>query len=449
MLIRSLVFIWAAGNCPLQQAPVPDVEKQKQAEAIVRDVFKTEYAKKTTPERVALARKLLAQAQETSDDPISRFVLLREAREVAAQAGDLATVMKAIDATGKSYDVEPLSLKAAAYLAVGKVARTTEELKALGGAYLDLADEAGQRNQFEIAKQAAESAAALARRAKDLPMASRADAKAKEAGDRREKFAKVKVAQETLAASPDDLEANLLVGQFECWVKGDWEQGLPLLAKGSDAALSALAREDLASPSDASARIKVGDGWWELAEKAEASHKARMQERARHWYRQAVAEAQGLSKAKLEGRLKGNWVPIFDGKSLDFMRDGSKLTWEVVDGVLCKRPTLNEGFQTRQLFQDGEIRIRFENKGLKHMTFSVRQGDGGRDAIVFVEPRTTELEGKIHELLFQCRGPEVKASLDGQPIAFDSRGPVAEGHIQIVGNGLSLKIYSLEYRQVR
>ena len=431
-----------------QQAPVPDPEKQAEAEKVIRDVFKAEYAKKTAPERAAFARKLLSQGQETSDDPVTRYVLLREARELAVQAGDPEVSAAAIELLGAAFAVDPVALKSAAFLAVGKTVRTPEEIGALAMAYLKLVDEATDRDQYEPARQAAEAASALARRLKDLALVSKADAKAKEAADRRDKYAKIKKAQETLAGSPDDPEANLLVGQFECLVKGDWDRGLARLIKGPEGALTALAKEDLAAPGDSASQLKLGDGWWELSEKADGSQKANLQARARHWYRQAIAEAQGLTRARVEGRLKGAWIPLFDGRTVGCLKESSRPFWQVAEGALCKRPGVEEGFQTRQLFLDGEVRLRFEIKGLKYATFSIRQGEGGKDCVLFQAPQITELEGKIHELLFQCRGADVKAFLDGQPAALHSRGPVVEGHLQVSSAGATLKVYTLEYRSI-
>ena len=438
----------AAAFWLLQQAPVPGAEQQKEAEALIRDVFKAEYSKNTAADRAALARKLLGQAQETAE-PTSRFVLLREARDLAAQAGEVPTCLKATDLTAAGFAVDGMALKLGSYGAVAKNVRANEDLVVLAAAYLKLAEDASAANQYDMVRQAAEGAGALARRLKDLSMAARAEAKAREAADLREKYAKVAKAQEMLAASPDDPEANLQVGRFECWVKGDWERGLPRLAKGSDPAAKAAALDDLAAPSDVADQIKVGDGWWDLAEKAESSHKAQLQERARHWYRLAVAAAQGLTKARLEARLKGTWIPIFDGRTVGCLKESSQSLWEVADGALSKKPDTNEGFQTRQLFLDGEFRIRFEIKDLKHMTIAVRQGAGGKDALLYMDPQIKTLEGKVHEILFQCRGADVKAFLDGQPSTLYSRGAVAEGHIQVVGNGAVIKIFSLEYRQFK
>ena len=66
---------------------------------------------------------------------------------------------------------------------------------------------------------------------------------------------------------------------------GPWDEGLKLLAKGSDKALKSLATEELAKkPSTAEERAARGDAWWELAEKADGKSKTAMRQRAGRWY---------------------------------------------------------------------------------------------------------------------------------------------------------------------
>ena len=52
-------------------------------------------------------------------------------------------------------------------------------------------------------------------------------------------------ADEKLKTNPDDPQANLALGRYRCFAKGDWEAGLPLLAKSGDAALASLAKKAL------------------------------------------------------------------------------------------------------------------------------------------------------------------------------------------------------------
>src|SRR5438876_10969457 len=74
---------------------VPDEPSQARAERMVREVFAKDYAGHTPAQRVALAQKMLQQAGDTTDDPAARFVLLREARDLAASAGDPGTTQRA------------------------------------------------------------------------------------------------------------------------------------------------------------------------------------------------------------------------------------------------------------------------------------------------------------------------------------------------------------------
>ena len=86
-------------------------------------------------------------------------------------------------------------------------------------------------------------------------------------------------AMKRLAADPADADANLAVGRWHCFIKGNWETGLPLLAKGKDPDLSAVAKQDLAAPKDPKAQMNLGDAWWTLAEKEVAPTKTAVQSR--------------------------------------------------------------------------------------------------------------------------------------------------------------------------
>ena len=115
----------------------------------------------------------------------------------------------------------------------------------------------------------------------------------------------IRAAQERLKTAPDDADACLAVGRWYCFQQGDWDEGLKLLAKGSDAALKSLAVEELASkPSKAEDKVARGDAWWDLAEKATGKPKAAMRRRAGQWYLEAMPDlAPGLAKLKIEKRL--------------------------------------------------------------------------------------------------------------------------------------------------
>ena len=96
----------------------------------------------------------------------------------------------------------------------------------------------------------------------------------------------------------------MTVGQWYCFVKGDWEKGLPLLAKGSREDLAQLAKQDLAKPATATEQASVGDAWWALAEKDRTEAKASFRSRALFWYEKASPGLSGLEKVRVEKQIE-------------------------------------------------------------------------------------------------------------------------------------------------
>ena len=70
--------------------PVPVPLERKEREKEIKDLYKSEYAKKSSADRKAFARKLLKQGLEEVDVP-TLYVLFEEARKVASSAGDVET----------------------------------------------------------------------------------------------------------------------------------------------------------------------------------------------------------------------------------------------------------------------------------------------------------------------------------------------------------------------
>src|SRR5262249_3883664 len=134
--------------------PAPAEEACKEAEKVIREQFKKEYAKKTAAERVALAEKLLEVGSETKDDRTARYVLFREARTVAAQAGILELTLKAVDDLAPYYIVDLRELKLDAFTLMNKAAGLTKEAaRELAEAAMAGASEATAADQFPSAER--------------------------------------------------------------------------------------------------------------------------------------------------------------------------------------------------------------------------------------------------------------------------------------------------------
>jgi hypothetical protein len=313
------LLVLAASPQEQEKSPPPSSAEQSEAEKMIKDIFKDDYAKRGQPERQALARQLLSQALQSKDEPKIQFVLFREAKDLATQAGDAATALSAVDELSQRFAVDAAALKTSVLAGVGKAAKTPEEIRPLVLASLRLVDSALLADEYESAEKTLASAAGLLKKIQDVPLNGKVLAKSREIAELKAKFAKIKKARETLAANPDDETSNLVFGQFLCLQKGDWPRGLPLLAKGSDPATKALAQKDLLNPPDAAAQMAVGDAWWDLSDKETSTAKDNLRDHACQWYAKALERLTGLNKTKIERRLnevrmsrltRGNWVDM-------------------------------------------------------------------------------------------------------------------------------------------
>jgi hypothetical protein len=283
-----------------KRAAVPDAAKQKEAEKQVKEVFKNQYARKAPADRVALARTLLAQAAKSGDDPAAAWVLCREAQDVAVQACQVDWIVAAVDETSRVFDIDGLSMKAAALSAAGKSARTPPEFIALTEAVLRLIDDLMAADQYDTADKSAVAALQYAKRTNDAQQLRRATARVKDVTDARAKFKTLNKTLQTLAQKPDDPAANDEVGQFHCFIKGNWDLGLRFLTKSSDGDLRTLAAREVVSGDT----VEVADGWWDLAQKEKSPlRKSQILQHARTIYERALPNATALARLKIEKRL--------------------------------------------------------------------------------------------------------------------------------------------------
>lgn len=298
MILRILALLVSFQE---PRVPVPDAIAVREAEKLVHDVFKDDFARKDPPGRRLLAERLAKQALETRDEPAVRYVLWRESAALSAEAGEVAAALRASDEIIKSFDVNGREVRKGILekLKVGSLAPA--QAASLAEAYLALSTEASADDDFDTAGIAAKEAESLAQKSKSIILASKARARAKEIADARQLSGKIMAARKVLETRPDDPEANCVVGRHLAIAKGDWKAGLGMLSKGGDEKLKALALLDLAGADDLVKQVAIGDGWWDLPESGAA--KTAVQARAGYWYAKALPALTGLSRLRIEKRL--------------------------------------------------------------------------------------------------------------------------------------------------
>ncbi len=154
--------------------PVPSPEDRKRAEAQIRDLFKAEYVRRDPADQQALAARLIRESEGTRDDAAARYVLLAEARDLAARSGDPSTALDAVDRMAKGFRVDALALKQEALDVAARSVRTPEAAAALADGCLAAAAEAADADDYDAAVALATKAESAARRPADAYLAAQA-----------------------------------------------------------------------------------------------------------------------------------------------------------------------------------------------------------------------------------------------------------------------------------
>jgi hypothetical protein len=169
----------AATAAPLSVVPSNDlidkVEKQLQAD------LGSEFADAATPQKKAeLAKKLIEQAA-SDHDLVRRFVMWRDARDLAADAGQPAVMIQAVDQMAAQFRIDPIDMKADALAASPPKDGPTG--RAYAEAALKLADEALAAGRQALAGRYSQIALSAARTANSVELIRKAQKKAKEIQD--------------------------------------------------------------------------------------------------------------------------------------------------------------------------------------------------------------------------------------------------------------------------
>src|SRR5579859_3338009 len=287
-----------------KRASMPDPAKQKDTEKAVRDLFKDQYAKKAPVDRKLLVRALLESAAKSQGDLPGLWVLCREAQDIASQVCDVRAIVEAVDTLARSFDVDALAMKNAALITAAKAAKAPEDYAELAAALLQLIEDFVAADQYDAADKAATAALLNARKSNDAGLTQKATTRVREIAEAKTLYTAMKNVLEAIAKNPEDPAANLEMGKFLCFAKGNWDLGLRFVVKGSDASLKALAEKDLASPIQSGDLVAVADGWWDFADKDKSPlRKGQMQAHCKGLYEAALPDAPALVRLRIQKRL--------------------------------------------------------------------------------------------------------------------------------------------------
>jgi hypothetical protein len=291
-----------------KRIPIPDDDARQAAEKSARDIFgKRIAAVKDIQEKRQLCVQIWQQAV-ANKNLATKYVLMQMAFQLSCEPDLLQQALYRATILGNVYEVDSWDLRTQAIV---KVAKTIQAGQAkgpnAGGESVVLmgrqfAEEAKQAGQIEPAVKTMKAVMPLAK--KDQVLMREMNTFNREIERLAARYQPVRKALDTLKEHPDDADANAVAGRWICFECRDWEKGLPMLAKSSDAVLAGLSAKDLLAPKDTGERLSVADDWWEYSQKDKSSYKPGVLSRAEFWYDRALPDLTGPEKTKVESRMR-------------------------------------------------------------------------------------------------------------------------------------------------
>jgi hypothetical protein len=271
---------------------------------MIREVYAKELASKDLEERRAFSGKLMAAAMESGDDSAARFVLLKEARDLASSAGDAFAARKAVITLGKFYAIDQTRMLLGTMNLTQAATTNSEALAAAVQVCLNVTETSILADDYPSAIRSISIALTAAEKTKNPLLIDRVKERSRLLQAISLELDSVAKAREILKRDPEDPEACARVGRFLCLYKGDWSGGLPLIAKGAESALKKPAQNDLAAAADGHRRLAAGEDWWELSSSQTWIARKNLQMRAAWWYRQVLAEQTGIHRTSVEKHIE-------------------------------------------------------------------------------------------------------------------------------------------------
>ena len=294
---------------------IPSAADTAKAIATIREIYNTDYstieakgsvASKTSEAIKALADTLYQQSRESKVEKALYYTMLKESQRLYLSIGDSAGSLACIKILAQTFDIKEISESLLAIQACKTAARFPAQYSAMIDQLVSLAEASIRENEYVLANQAIQLANSFLPSAETPFLASRLAEMSKRTNSLKQQFGQIAVSLKSLGAMPDDPKANFDVGRYYCLQKGDFEAGLPLLAKGSDKNLKEVAELEISKTEICDEMARLGDEWLKLGQK----------ERMVFWYSKALIKAEGTTKLRIHKVLED--VGYFDKTSSTF-----------------------------------------------------------------------------------------------------------------------------------
>ena len=189
-----------------KRLPVPDDAVQEKIAAQVASVYNPGRVK-TPVGRIKLAYQLL-QAAKASKEPNERYVFLRQARELAGQAGDVALMLQAVETLG-DFGINLLEEKADSLLAFADKAANAEQISLFYGASQRVIVQALSEGRYQPASDLANAVCHVCQRSQGKEFRKKALGQRDWVREYCRRQEQRREAEAKLKANPEDAAAHL------------------------------------------------------------------------------------------------------------------------------------------------------------------------------------------------------------------------------------------------
>ncbi len=279
-----------------ERSPVPDAAAEHAAKKAAGEIYGGRFAlAKTANDKTALAEEIIAAGLKFQAGSADQYALLNIGREIAAGAGDTRIALSAAREIGRRFDLQGLELEADTLLATARWVQTTTQRTVMAEAAVEVIGHLVEAREYERAIRLCEAAHEAAEQARDLRQVRHLSNWLPELKTAQQQFQQYRDALAVLDDDPVEPRANFTAGRYLCFVRGDWERGVAMLALGNDEPLMNVAVLELRGAETSEEQAAIGDAWWDVAEAREGPESDMLRLRAGSWYRRAAPQLADLA----------------------------------------------------------------------------------------------------------------------------------------------------------
>ena len=282
--------------------PIPTPESIAAKLKTVRDIYYQDYVDAATAEeKIAVADQMRQTGIDTKNDPGGQFALYRVARDIFIREKDFGSALEIIDLIDESFeDVEVYRLKREVLEGVTDLKSGKNEYAEASIQFLEDCLRAGRlQDAWAISNK-------LYLESKRLPqsLSSRFNFLREQIGEAMWMFNQYEESALVLEKTPDDSHAQSVAGKYLCLVESRWDEGLPLLAEGSDTLYREAAQSELSGSAGGVSELEIADNWFNIINDTESGFvKRALADHTKAFYQSARVKTNGLEIRKIDQRL--------------------------------------------------------------------------------------------------------------------------------------------------